>query len=40
MIKVKKDDGTYEKKKIEHVDTKKKIAGFILEEGSDSDSSD
>jgi len=40
MIKVKKDDGTIEKKKLEQVDTKKKVAGFILDEGSDSDSSD
>lgn len=40
MIKVKKDDGTVEKKKLEPVDTKKKVAGFILGTGSDSDSSD
>jgi len=41
MIKIKRDDGTIEKKKLtDAVDTKKKIAGFILEEGSDSDSSD
>ena len=40
MIKVKKDDGTIEKKKLDPVDTKKKVAGFILDEGSDSDSSD
>lgn len=40
MIKVKKDDGTIEKKKLEQIDTKKKVAGFILDEGSDSDSSD
>lgn len=40
MIKIKKDDGTVEKKKVAETDTKKKVAGFILDEASDSDSSD